>query len=134
MKLFKSDSQPKIKTGFTVPENYFENFRAGMLQQIHSETKVISLRQNRESWWYAAAAVLILALSIPAINVFSTATGQTDIAMLDRYFADAELSEDQLIELLEAEDIDEISIDYGLDDAAIEDVLQTRPIENYILN
>jgi hypothetical protein len=142
MKPFKLDNHAKIKPGFTVPEGYFETFEVSMMQQIAAQnsqtsaervTKVISLRQNQKSWWYAAAAVLILALSIPAINTI-TATDQTDMAALDNYFAYAGLSDDQIVELLESEDIDNIKIDYQLEDAVIEDALQTGTIENYILD
>jgi hypothetical protein len=134
MKPFKLDNHEKIKPGFIVPENYFENFQATMMQQIQLGPKVIQLQQNRKSWWYAAAAVLILALSIPAINTFTTTNNQADIAALDSYFVDAGIPDDQIVELLETEDIDKIKIEYELEDAAIEDALQIGTIENYILD
>ena len=43
MKTIKIENEPKIKTGFTVPENYFEDFSAKMRQQLpEKEPKVIS--------------------------------------------------------------------------------------------
>jgi hypothetical protein len=83
---------------------------------------------------YAAAAVLILALSIPAINTITKTTDQADTAALDNYFAYAGLSDDQIVELLETEDIEKIKIDYNLEDEAIENALLTGTIENYILD
>jgi len=133
MKAFKLDEHPKIKPGFIVPENYFENFRAAMMQQMQPEPQLIPLHRKRLSWWYAAAAVLVMALSIPAINFF-TSTNQPDTAALDNYFAYTDMSDDQIVELLETEDIDKIKIDYNLEDAAIEDALQSGVIENYILD
>jgi len=133
MKSFKLDQHPKIKPGFTVPDGYFENFQRTMLQQIEPETKVVPLYRNRKSWWYTAAAAVAVSLSIPAINTLTTKS-QTDIVVLDRYFAETELSEEQIVELLETEDIAKIKVDYGLEDAVIEDALQTSPIENYILD
>lgn len=132
MKPFKLDQHPKIKSGFIVPDNYFENFQESLMQQIPSEPKVIQLK-SRKSWWYAAAAVIAMALSIPAINTI-TANSSTDVVALDAYFASTELSDDQIVELLETEDIEKIKIDFGLEDSAIEDALQTGTIENYIID
>ena len=133
MKPFKLDQHHKIKSGFTVPENYFENFHASLLQQIEPEPKVIRLTSNRNDW-YAAAAVFVMALTIPAINSITSNFGQTDVAALDNYFTYTDISDDQIVELLEKEDIDKIKIDFQLEDAAIEDALQTGNIENYILD
>jgi hypothetical protein len=139
MKPFKLDNHAKIKPGFTVPEGYFETFETTMMQQIPSgnikkPVKIIPLHRNRQSWLYAAAAVLILALSIPAINTITKTTDQADTAALDNYFAYAGLSDDQIVELLETEDIEKIKIDYNLEDEAIENALLTGTIENYILD
>ena len=133
MKQFKIDEHPKINSGFIVPDNYFEDFQAVMMRQIQPENKVIPLNNNRKFLWYAAAAVLVAALSIPAINTF-TATNQPDTSALDNYFAYADVTDDQIVELLETEDIDKIKIEYNLDDAVIEDALQSGTIENYILD
>ena len=133
MKPFKLEEHSKIKPGFTVPDGYFESFQLKMMQQIQPETKVISLRRSRKIWWYAAAAIIAISLSIPAINTLSD-TGKTDTAALDTYFANVDLPDDQIVELLETEDIAKIKIDYELDDATLEDALQTGNIETYILN
>lgn len=138
MKPFKLDSHPKIKPGFTVPEGYFETFGAEMMQQIGlenkpTENKIIQLRPNRKSWWFAAAAVLVLALAIPAIDAVAD-ENQSDTAALDDYFTNTRLSDDQIVELLDNEDIDKIKIDYQLEDEAIEDALHSGTIENYILD
>ena len=36
MKEFKLDNNPKISPGFSVPENYFENFSSKLLQEEKS--------------------------------------------------------------------------------------------------
>ena len=44
MKEFKLDNNPKISPGFSVPENYFENFSSKLLQELpKNEPKVISI-------------------------------------------------------------------------------------------
>jgi hypothetical protein len=34
MKTFKLDNEPKIETGFKVPDHYFDNFLCKMMQQL----------------------------------------------------------------------------------------------------
>ncbi|HSN47919.1 MAG TPA: hypothetical protein VLR29_04080, partial [Flavobacterium sp.] len=66
MKTFKLDTTPKIESGFKTPENYFDTFSAKVMQQIpNQEPKIISLFSKNKSWIYAAAAVLVLALTLP---------------------------------------------------------------------
>ena len=45
MKQFDLENNKEIKSGFKVPENYFEQFEAKMMAQIpvEKETKVVSL-------------------------------------------------------------------------------------------
>jgi len=50
MKEFKLDNNPKINAGFSVPENYFENFSAKLLQELpKNEPKVISFIKGKET-------------------------------------------------------------------------------------
>ena len=67
MKRFDLEHNKEIKSGFKVPENYFEQFEAKMMEQISTkkETKVISLFQRRQIWISAVAAVVLLAIGIP---------------------------------------------------------------------
>jgi hypothetical protein len=44
MKQFDLDNDPKIDSGFRIPENYFEQFEAKIMSQLpEREVKVISL-------------------------------------------------------------------------------------------
>ena len=53
MKTFKLDNEPKIKTGFTVPENYFEDFSAKMILKLpENEPKIISIFERKKTWIY----------------------------------------------------------------------------------
>jgi hypothetical protein len=134
MKEFKLDEHPKITTGFKVPEDYFDNFSARMMQQLaEPEVKVIPLSTNRKSWFFAAAAVLVLALTIPALNQFSATENQPDQAQLENYLAYAQIPDEEIVALLEDEDIQNIDIDYSLEDNDIEEVLSSdKTLETYI--
>ncbi|HLA55336.1 MAG TPA: hypothetical protein VK623_04515 [Flavobacterium sp.] len=98
------------------------------------EVKVVPLFRQRKSWIYAAAAVLVLALSIPVLNKFTTPSNEPDTATLENYLAyHADISDEQLVDLLETEDIEKIKIDYKIEDKALEDMLSSNAdIENYI--
>ena len=107
MKTFKLDNKPKIKSGFTVPENYFEDFSIKMMQQLPvQESKVISIFSRRTTWMYAAAAVLVFALSIPIYQTVTTPSSEIDANTLENYIAyQTNVSGADLVNLLEEEDI-----------------------------
>ena len=67
MKQFDLENNKEIKSGFKVPENYFEQFEAKMMEQIskEKETKVVSLFYRKQVWISSIAAVLLLAIAIP---------------------------------------------------------------------
>ena len=67
MKQFDLENNKEIKSGFKVPENYFEQFEAKMMAQIpvEKETKVVSLFYRKQVWISAIAAVFLIAIAIP---------------------------------------------------------------------
>ncbi|WP_374402122.1 hypothetical protein [Flavobacterium sp.] len=67
MKPFDLENKNEIKSGFKVPENYFEQFEAKMMAQIpvEKETKVVSLFYRKQVWISAIAAVFLIAIAIP---------------------------------------------------------------------
>lgn len=67
MKPFDLENKNEIKSGFKVPENYFEQFEAKMMAQIQpeSETKVVSIFYRKQVWMSAIAAIVLLAIAIP---------------------------------------------------------------------
>ena len=67
MKPFDLENKNEIKSGFKVPENYFEQFEAKMMAQFQpeKETKVVSIFYRKQVWMSAIAAVVLLAIAIP---------------------------------------------------------------------
>jgi len=127
---FRLDSEPKINSGFQIPENYFETFSEKvMLQLPEQEPKVISIfqRKRRRTLIMAVAAVLVIALSVPIYNNLSTDSTEIDAATLENYITDqSTINQYDLISVLEAEDIENIKIDSNLEDQTIEDILATN--------
>lgn len=137
MRTFKLDSEPKLTSGFTVPENYFEDFSAKMMQQLpKNETKVISIFAKQKTWMYAAAAILVLALSIPIYTNYFSDSSEIDNATLENYITyQSTVSRTDLVNLLDEQDIQKMSVDLGIEDLTIENELsQNKNLEQYLLN
>jgi hypothetical protein len=137
MKTFKLENEPKIESGFVTPEHYFENFSAKIMQQLPEEKpKVISLFSKRKTWIYAAAAIMVLALTIPVYNNYSSRSLEIDALTLENYIANnSAVSETDLAILLDEEDIQKVTIDLNIEDKSIENELSTNTyLEQYISN
>ncbi|MES2410805.1 MAG: hypothetical protein V4535_05105 [Bacteroidota bacterium] len=137
MKDFKLDNEPKITSGFTTPDGYFDTFTDKVLAKLpKQEPKVVSIFSSRKTWYFAAAAVLILMLSIPLFNNYNTQSEEIDTATLENYIAyQSNISEEQIVDLLEQEDLDKMKLDFNVDDTAIEDALNTNSnLEQYIID
>lgn len=137
MKTFKLDSEPKLNTGFTVPENYFEDFSTKMMQQLpQNEPKVISIFEKKKNWMFAVAAILVLALSIPIFTNYFSHSSEIDDASLENYITyQSNVTRTDLVNLLDEQDIQKMSFDLGLEDLTIENELsQNKNLEQYLLN
>ena len=137
MNHFKLDNEPKITSGFTIPDGYFDTFSEKVLAQLpKQETKVVSIFSFRKIWYYAAAAVLVLMLSIPLYTKYNTNMEEIDSATLENYIAyQSNISQDEIVDLLEQEDLDKMKLELNVDDQEIEDALNSNSnLEQYILD
>ena len=137
MKTFKLDNEPKINSGFTVPKNYFQDFSVIMLPQlVKNETKEIPLYVKKRNWIYAAAAILVLALSIPIYTNYFSHSSQIDEATLENYITyQSTIVGTDIVNLLDEQDIQKMSIDANIEDITIENELaQNKNLEQYLLN
>lgn len=137
MKDFKLDNEPKITSGFTAPDGYFETFSEKILAQLPKhESKVVPIFSSRKTWYFAAAAILILMLSIPLYTKYSAHPEQIDSVTLENYIAyQSTISEDEIVNLLEQEDLDKMKLEFNIDDKDIEDALNSNVnLEQYIID
>ena len=137
MKDFKLDNEPKITSGFTTPDGYFDTFSEKVLAQLpKQETKVVSIFSSKKTWYYAAAAVLILMLSVPIYTKYANNPEEIDSATLENYIAyQSNISQDEIIDLLQQEDLDNMKLELNVDDKDIEDALNSNSnLEQYILD
>lgn len=137
MKDFKLDNEPKITSGFTTPDGYFDTFSEKVLAQLpEQEWKVISIFSSKKTWYYAAVAILILMLSVPIYTKYSNQQEEIDSATLENYLAyQSNISEEEIVNLLQQEDLDKMKLEFNVDDAAIEDALNSNSnLEQYIID
>ena len=137
MKDFKLETNEKINTGFKVPENYFESFSVRVMQQLpKEEVKVISFYNRNKRWIYSAAAVLIIALTIPTIYQIQNKQQEISTNDVESYIVNhSTISDDDIVNLLEQDDIDKIKTDVSVENDAIEEVLTNNTeLEQYITN
>jgi hypothetical protein len=128
MKEFKLENTPKIKSGFTTPENYFEDFSANLLDTINrKEPKVIPLYKKRQYVIMTVAALLVIALLIPLLNSSNNSTNELDAATLENYLSyQTNMTQFELINALESSDIDNMNTTVALEDETIEDILTSN--------
>jgi len=134
---FKLDNEPRISSGFTTPDGYFDSFSEKVLAQLpQQEPKVISIFSSKKTWYYAIAAVLVLMISIPLYTRYATNNEEVDDATLENYIAyHSTISEDEIVDLLNQEDLDKMKMELHVDDAAIEETLKSNSnLEEYLID
>jgi cell division protein FtsL len=137
MKDFKLDNETRITSGFTTPDGYFDSFSEKVLRQLpKKEPKVISIFSSGKTWYYAAAAVIVFMLSIPLYTNYKASQEEIDTTTLENYIAsNSTISQDEIVDLLEQEDLDRMKMELNVDDAAIEEVLKSNSnLEEYIID
>jgi hypothetical protein len=138
MKAFKLENEPKIKSGFKTPDHYFENFSKNLMHELpEKESKIISLFQKNKIMVMLVAAVLIVALLVPAFYNSKNATNSNEIdtTTLENYLSNqTNINQYDLINGLEPDEIDSINTTVALEDGIIEDILVGNgSLENLII-
>ena len=137
MNEFNLEKDRKIASGFKVPEQYFEDFSAKVRKQLpEKEPKLIALFANKKTWFFAVAAVVVVALTVPIFHLTPPAPVGLDKDTLENYLNhSSDFSDDDLAEFLNESDIQKIDINYAIEDKAIEDLLSTNDnLEEYLVN
>ncbi len=139
MKPFDLENKNEIKSGFKVPENYFEQFEAKMMTQIpaQKETKVVSLFYRKQVWISAIAAVFLLAIAIPVyFNMASESN--LDASTIENYLAQQQnVGITELSKHLTDDDIKALEKNLSLNESnpdAVEDYLSESENLDYYIN
>ena len=139
MKPFDLENKNEIKSGFKVPDNYFEQFEAKMMAQIpvEKETKVVFLFYKKQVWISAIAAVFLIAIAIPVY--FNMAKESSlDASTIENYLAQQQnVGITELSKHLTDEDITALEKNLSLNESnpdAVEDYLSESENLDYYIN
>lgn len=139
MKQIDLENTEKIDSGFKIPENYFEQFEAKMMERVskEKEVKVVSLFYKKQVWISSIAALFLLAIAIPVY--FNMAKeSNLDTNTIESYLADQQsVGTTELIKHLTDEDISELQNALAIDnvtDETIENYLSETANLDYLLN
>jgi hypothetical protein len=134
MNEFKINNENKITSGFTTPEGYFDGFSVETNNKIippKSRVKVISI--NTKRWATSVAAVLIIVLSITFFTKMEVSNSDDNVLMENYITNNSEISQYDLITLLDKKDIENLSAELNLNDTKMdEEFTNTNEIEYYL--
>lgn len=130
-------NKEKVTTGFKIPEHYFEQFEAKMMEKIpvQKEVKVVSLFYNKQVWISSIAALLLLTIAIPVY--FNMAKESSlDAITIENYLSQQNVGTTELTQHLTDEDISSLENNLSLNTInsdALEDYLsESENLEYYI--
>jgi hypothetical protein len=134
MNEFKINKENKITSGFTTPEGYFDDFSIDTNNRIilpKSRIKVISINTKRGVTY--VAAVLIIAFSITFFTKMEVNNSDDNVLMENYITNNSEISQYDLITLLDKKDIENLSVELNLNDTKMdEEFANTNEIEYYL--
>lgn len=131
------ENEKKITSGFIVPEDYFANFSNNLMQKLPAkEIKTISFYARNKKWIYSAAAILVIALSLPIVFQMEKEEELLSDTEIENYLTQQNvISEDEIINCLEKEDLVNLKINSTVTEEAIEEeLINNNELEQYITN
>lgn len=133
---FKLDNEPKIRTGFKVPDGYFESLTDKVMQQItEPEVKTIPLYRRFTTWYASAAAILLLAFGTGLYFKLGVREAQPDNTAIENYLVyQANISNYDLYQNLDENDIKDLEQSVVISDDAIEEYISGQGNYEYYLN
>lgn len=134
MNKFEINNGNKITSGFTTPEGYFDNFSLELNKKLNlpkTESNVISI--NMKWRITSVAALLIITLSVTIYS--KIAVGKTDANTMENYITNhSEISQYDLITLLEKKDIENLSVELKLNNTKIDkEFINIIEIDDYLI-
>lgn len=109
MKPFKLNENKKIKSGFTVPENYFEDFQ--QMNFSRPMPKVVLLNSINNKWIWAAAAVLVIGFTFTYFTFSTNDSNEIDIQTAENYLLhEAGLTSEEYADYLSETELNTFSI------------------------
>jgi|LauGreStaDraftv2_3_1035109.scaffolds.fasta_scaffold04657_4 hypothetical protein len=112
MENFKIEDHSKIETGFSTPENYFENLESTILQKIENkQVKVVSIFLKPKYWIAAAAAIFVFGLFL---NIFNYKSQEENFADEEFLTSQTDFSTEDLAEYLTENELKKLEENYNV--------------------
>lgn len=136
MKNINLENDPKINSGFKVPENYFDTFSDRLMAKIpENEVKVILISTKPKRWIYAVAAIFVLGISLPFLNQYFNKSTLDNQSIENYLVENGKINENDIAELLSDKDIQKMQIDLKINNETLENELSTNEnLEEYLIN
>ena len=128
MNNFNINSEPKITSGFTIPDHYFETLSQKLQPKLTAAPhKIISLseriKQNKKRI-ISIAAILIISISVVFYQQYQIQNDKKYTAELENYITNRlNYSDDEIVNLLTVDEIAAIKIESTLNAETIENQL-----------
>ena len=108
MKDFKLPENPKIPNGYKIPDFYFDDLQSKLDAKLYKkEPKVIAFYKQHKSWIFSAAAILVVAFSIPLANFNMPKTTKATTTDIENYITNRTIiTQDELANELSQADIE----------------------------
>jgi hypothetical protein len=108
MKDFKLNDNTKIPSGFKIPDSYFDDLQFKLDSKLYKkESKVVSFYKNNKSWVFTAAAILVVAFSIPLTTFTTVETTKATTLDIENYITNRNIiTEEELANELSQADIE----------------------------
>lgn len=133
MKDFNLDTNPKIKSGFKIPENYFEQLETKIMEKVEpKETRVVSIFYKKQLWISSIAAILLVMIAFPIYTNLAKNKTAIETSTLENYLS-SEFSTYELVDKLSDDDISTLENSITLNNDAVEAyLLETQNLDYYL--
>jgi hypothetical protein len=135
MKDFNLENQPKINTGFEVPNGYFDSFSEKIMTKISASDlkespKVISLLDRNRKWMISIAASFVVFI-VAGYYFYNSNNLTIETTEIEHFIVNnSTLTDDDIASLLDENDIQKLTIDYNLENISTENIdLETLDLE-----
>ncbi|OYU82977.1 MAG: hypothetical protein CFE24_13300 [Flavobacterium sp. BFFFF2] len=115
MKFDFTDNEQIKKPGFEAPDGFFDSFPDQMMTRWEQQHRTVKgsriILWNR---WMAAAAVIVLALSLPLLNHFFTGEKNIAATAISHYVqTQTEVTDEEVASLLDNEQLQQLQNEYS---------------------
>lgn len=133
MKDFNLDTNPKIKSGFKIPDQYFEQLETKIIAKVEQkETRVVSIFHKKQLWISSIAAVLLVMIAFPIYLNMAKSKATIETSSLESYLS-TEFSTYELVDKLSDDDISTLENSITLNNDAVEAyLLETQNLDYYL--